>query len=70
MTMSSPKLPHGTRVSSLSLNRQGNLLLACCHDRIIRLFELQPRSNLPLGQARGGCDEKQVAVALAQTSKV
>ncbi len=52
-------------MAGLSLNRNGTLLLVNCHDRVIRLFELQPRGSLP-EQAKGGCDEQQVAAALAQ----
>jgi hypothetical protein len=47
----------------MSLNGKGTLLLVNCHDRVIRLFELQPRSTLSEG-AEEGYDEEQVAAAL------
>ena len=59
------QVPNGARVSSLSLNRKDSLLLANCHDRTIRMFELQPAP-----QGVEGVDEVHVATVLQSTGKV
>lgn len=60
-----PQVPNGARVSGLSLNRKDSLLLANCHDRTIRMFELQPAP-----QGVEGVDEAHVATVLQSTGKV
>ncbi|KAK9808774.1 hypothetical protein WJX72_003348 [[Myrmecia] bisecta] len=35
------KVPGGTRIMGLRLNRKGNLLLVNCYDRVIRMYECQ-----------------------------
>ena len=60
------KLPHSARVLGLTLDRKGKLLLVNCHDRAIRMFELQPAA-VP---AQRGCDAGQIARLLEDEAKV
>jgi hypothetical protein len=41
------QIPNNGRVTGLTSNRKSNLLLVNCHDRSIRLFELQPPASSP-----------------------
>lgn len=43
--LGSTQIPSAPRVLGMRLNRQGNLLLVNCHDRIIRMFELRARPH-------------------------
>ncbi len=47
-----PQVSQGARVLGLSLNRQGTLLLANCHDRALRLFDVATGA-LPGGGKQG-----------------
>lgn len=46
------QLPGSVRVTGLKLNRKGSLLLANCHDRVVRMFEVAPRASF--GSGAGG----------------
>ena len=60
------KLPHCARVLGLTLDRKGKLLLVNCHDRAIRMFELQPAA----AESQRGCDAAQIARLLEDEVKV
>jgi hypothetical protein len=64
------QIPNNGRVSGLTSNRKSNLLLVNCHDRSIRLFDLQPPTSTPEqqqqdGQEAMGWDEQAVRQRLA-----
>lgn len=48
-----PQVPNSARVQGLGTNRKGTLLLATCHDRVVRMFEVVLP---PAGPATAGAD--------------